>query len=93
MKAEFYSGFDANIGPRKSSFEMRDESEHRVRRRIVAPLYTQGSVLAFEPCVDRVIGLFCERMEGFVKEGEGSGRTMDMADWLRKYAFDIIGEM
>lgn len=89
MKAEFYSGFDANIGPRKSSFEMRDEGEHRVRRRIVAPLYTQGSVLAFEPCVDRVIGLFCERMEGFVKEG----RRVDMADWLRKYAFDVIGEM
>lgn len=91
MKAEFYSGFDANIGTRKSSFEMRDESEHRVRRRIVAPLYTQGSVLAFEPCVDRVIGLFCGRMEGFGKEGEG--RRVDMSDWLRKYAFDVIGEM
>lgn len=85
----FYSGFQTNISKRLGLFEERDEKKHAIRRRIVAPLYTQGSILQYEPCVDRVIALFYDRMEQMAKSGE----TFDMATWLRKYTFDVIGEI
>ncbi|GIZ49739.1 hypothetical protein CKM354_001276600 [Cercospora kikuchii] len=88
-KAEFYSGFDPSIGPRAGNFEERDEAKHSVRRRIVAPLYTQASILQFEPCVDRLIALFYEKMDFLVEEKAG----FDMSAWLRKYTFDVVGEI
>ncbi|KAF2212690.1 hypothetical protein CERZMDRAFT_3947, partial [Cercospora zeae-maydis SCOH1-5] len=88
-KAEFYSGFDPSISPRAGSFEERDEAKHSIRRRIVAPLYTQASILQFEPCVDRLIALFYERMELLAE----AKVEFDMSVWLRKYTFDVVGEI
>ena len=88
-KSAFYDGFDPHISPRKGNFEETDERKHGVRRRIVAPLYTQGAILEFEPRVDRLISLFYSRMEQFVNDG----RELDIAVWLRKYTFDVIGEI
>jgi hypothetical protein len=66
LKGEFYKGFRANIpGAGNDSFSEQDVNVHGARRRIQAPLYTQGSVLGYEPCVDRVIKLFCDRIDSF----------------------------
>ncbi|KAI5358672.1 putative cytochrome P450 [Septoria linicola] len=88
-KAEFYSGFDPSISLRAGNFEERDEAKHTLRRSIVAPLYTQASILQFEPCVDRLIALFYQRMETLAE----AGTQIDMSTWLRKYTFDVIGEI
>jgi cytochrome P450 len=88
-KAEFYEGFNPHISPRRGAFEEQDEKLHGIRRRIVAPLYTQSSILEFEPCVDRLIALFYRQMETF----ESENANFDMSVWLRKYTFDVVGEI
>lgn len=88
-KSAFYDGWNPHMAHRAGTFEERDEFLHSCRRRIVAPLYTQGSILEFEPCVDRCIALFYNQMEAFAN----SKQNFDMAIWLRKYTFDIVGEI
>jgi cytochrome P450 len=89
-KDEFYSSFITNINPKRiDGFSERDEAKHTERRRMLAHVYTQGAVLEYEPCVDRVISLFYRQMERFADTGE----TFDISLWLRKYTFDVIGEM
>ncbi|KAI7153473.1 cytochrome P450 [Hortaea werneckii] len=88
-KAEFYDGFWAHIGPRQDSFSETNEMKHSQRRRIQAPLYTQSAVLGYEPCVDRIIGLFHRRLDGFSRTSE----AFDISIWIRKYTFDVLGEI
>lgn len=89
-KGDFYDGFDPHVDrARTDGFSQRDEVKHGERRRIVAPLYTQGSVLQYEPCVDRLIDLFYSKMEQFSQTQE----TVDMSIWFKRYTFDVIGEM
>ncbi|EXJ86820.1 hypothetical protein A1O3_03774 [Capronia epimyces CBS 606.96] len=89
IKGEFYKGFDPKISKRQDNFTEQNEAAHARRRRTVAHLYTQAAVLEYEPSVDRCIALFYKRMEEFAE----SGAVIDMSIWLRKYTFDIIGEI
>ena len=89
IKDDFYDNFVTGISKRIDGFSERNEVKHTERRRMVAPIYTQGAVLEYEPCVDRVIALFYKQMEQFAATGE----DFDMSVWLRKYTFDVIGEM
>ncbi|EHY53724.1 hypothetical protein HRR83_003937 [Exophiala dermatitidis] len=89
VKGDFYLGFNPKISKRQDNFTEANEAAHTRRRRTVAHLYTQAAVLEYEPCVDRCIALFYKRMEEFA----ASGAVTDMAVWLRKYTFDIIGEI
>lgn len=88
-KSDFYAPFDSKISPTPDTFCSLDNATHDRRRRAVAPLYTQGAVLSYEPCVDRCIDLFQQRMEEIVDSKE----TSDMAMWFRRYTFDVIGEI
>lgn len=88
-KSGFYDGFHPNISKRRDAFCDRDDRHHATRKRITGPLYTQGNVLRREPQFDRVISLFYQQMERFVDREE----TFDVSIWLRKYTFDIIGEL
>ena len=87
--SQFYECFNPHIAHRRGGFEEADEKIHMVRRRILAPLYTQASILEFEPCVDRLISMFYAQMERFATRNE----VFDMSDWLRNYTFDVIGEI
>jgi cytochrome P450 len=89
QKAAFYDGFNPHLGGRRDAFSERDEQAHTERRRIVAPLYTQGTVLKYEHRFDKVIARFMERMSGYCNSSE----VFDMADCLRKYAHDVIGDL
>ena len=89
IKGEFYDNFITNISKRIDGFSERDEAKHTYRRRCISHLYTQGAILEYEPCVDHIITLFHSQVEKFAATGE----TFDMSVWLRKYTFDIIGEM
>lgn len=89
-KGDFYDGFDPHIpGSRTDSFSERDNNRHANRRRLIANLYTQGSILNYEPCVDRIIDLLYTRMETLSESGE----VFDMSVWLKRYTFDVIGEI
>ncbi|KAH6999325.1 cytochrome P450 oxidoreductase [Ilyonectria destructans] len=88
-KSNFYLPFDAKISPRPDNFAMVDDKAHSERRRAVAHIYTQAAALSYEPSVDRVIALFEQRM----KELSHSGDVFDMALWLRRYTFDVVGEI
>ncbi|KAK1003850.1 hypothetical protein LTR54_007614 [Friedmanniomyces endolithicus] len=82
--------FRSNIaGARHDSFSERDESKHAERRKIQAPLYTQGAVLKYEPCIDRII----ERLRSRLNSIACTSEVTDMSIWLRKYAFDVLGEI
>lgn len=89
LKSDFYNPFNAGISPRPDNFVVKDDKMHTERRRAVAHIYTQSAVLEYEPCIDRVIELFEKRMEQFSTSGE----VFDIALWMRKYTFDVIGEM
>ncbi|KAF9892137.1 hypothetical protein FE257_002543 [Aspergillus nanangensis] len=89
-KGNFYDGFDVHIpNARTDSFSERNEAKHSERRRLVASLYTQGNVLKYEPCVDRLIDCF----RGKMGELSESGEATDMSVWLTRYTFDVIGEI
>lgn len=88
-KATFYKSFDSGISHTPDSFCCLDSETHDRRRRAVAAFYAQAAVLEYEPCIDRCINLFHQRMEGLANTEEAT----DMALWLRKYTFDIIGEL
>ncbi|KAK8106921.1 uncharacterized protein PG998_008934 [Apiospora kogelbergensis] len=89
-KGEFYESFAPRIpGARIDGFSERDDVRNAERRRIIAPLYTQGNLLRYEPRVDRIIERFRERMEMLAESGE----TMEMSLWMERYAFDVIGEI
>lgn len=89
QKSDYYDGFNPHISDRLDAFCERDEAKHASRKKITAALYTPGSILSREPQFDRVIKLFYQQMERFVHSGE----IFDMSRWLRKYTFDIVGEL
>ena len=66
-KSKWYDTFDPHLSKRKDLFSEQDEKMASQRRRIVAHLYTQAAVLQYEPCIQRVIDLFVERMEIFAE--------------------------
>lgn len=88
-KTEFYSSFSPNIGGRPDSFTERDERVHDIVRKKIGSLFAIGAVLEYQPCVDRIVDLFCDCIDGFVASGE----TVDVSIWFRKYTFDVIGEL
>lgn len=88
-KTEFYDSFSSRIADRLDTFSVRDEKVHNIARKKIAHLFTPGTVLEYEPCVDRIIDIFCQCMDGFAESKE----TFDISVWFRKYSFDIIGEM
>ena len=89
-KGGFYDGFDSHYpNSRADGFSERDEAKNTERRRLIAGLYAQGNVLSYEPRVDRVIDLFYRKMEIFCESEEPA----DISLWLKRYTFDVIGEI
>lgn len=89
-KGAFYESFAPHIpGARIDGFSERDDARNAERRRIIAPLYTQGNLLRYEPRVDRIIERFRGRMEALADSGEPA----EMCLWMERYAFDVVGEI
>ena len=63
------------------TFSERDETIHAHRRKIVNGLYTQNSILEFEPRFNVLIDIFCERMADFAD----SGQEFDMSTWISRF--------
>ncbi|KZT64511.1 cytochrome P450 [Daedalea quercina L-15889] len=103
-KSNFY---DAFVSITRGLFNTRSRADHTRKRKVVAHVFSQKSVLEFEPYTrvhvsalftqwDRLCELGAKGLEG--KEGEGwrgeGGRLwMDCLPWFNYLAFDIIGDL
>ncbi|KZT25634.1 cytochrome P450 monooxygenase, partial [Neolentinus lepideus HHB14362 ss-1] len=104
LKSDFY---DAFVSIRRGLFNTRDRAEHARKRKIVSHIFSQKSVLEFEPHVrlyvgqlieqwDRLCDMAAKGMSG--EEGNGwkgrEGRLwLDSLPWYNYLAFDIIGDL
>ena len=103
LKSEFY---DAFVSIQRGLFNTRSRTQHARKRKIVSHIFSQKSVLEFEPHVrthlnalfrqwDRLCDDGAKGLSG--NEGEGgwhgrSGRVwFDCLPWYNYLAFDIIG--
>ncbi|KAI0945650.1 hypothetical protein AcW1_001822 [Taiwanofungus camphoratus] len=105
LKSEFY---DAFVSIQRGLFNTRSRPEHARKRKIVSHIFSQKSVLEFEPYTrmhvatlikqwDRLCELGAKGLSG--QEGEGGweghdGRVwLDCLPWYNYLAFDIIGDL
>ncbi|KAK0492671.1 cytochrome P450 monooxygenase [Armillaria luteobubalina] len=104
LKSSFY---DAFVSITQGLFNIRDRVNHSRKRKIVSHIFSQKSVLEFEPHVNRYIGqllgqwdrLYDDALKGMSgDEGEGwighDGQLwLDCLPWMNYLTFDIIGDL
>ncbi|KIY49616.1 cytochrome P450 [Fistulina hepatica ATCC 64428] len=105
LKSDFY---DAFVSISRGVFNTRDRAEHARKRKIISHIFSQKSVLEFEPHVRLYVGQLLDRWDALydsaVKglsgdDGEGGwfgrdGRLwLDCLPWANYLAFDIIGDL
>ncbi|KAJ3501164.1 hypothetical protein NLJ89_g9465 [Agrocybe chaxingu] len=105
LKSDFY---DAFVSIRRGVFNTRDRNEHARKRKIISHIFSQKSVVEFEPQIrvyvgllieqwDRLCGLAAKGMSGSDGEGgwkgEGGRLWLDCLPWANYLAFDIVGDL
>ncbi|TFY69584.1 hypothetical protein EVG20_g3094 [Dentipellis fragilis] len=104
IKSEFYEAF-VSIQP--GLFNIRDRVAHSRKRKIVSHIFSQKSVLDFEPHVREYVKMLLQQWDRLHdlalkgesgSEGEGwTGRDgklwLDCLPWFNYLAFDIIGDL
>lgn len=68
---------------------------HALKRRAAGPSYAMAAMQGLTDRVEAVIGLLCERLDGFCAAGAGGAAPveMDLGAWLHFFAFDVLGEV
>ncbi|PSR74400.1 hypothetical protein PHLCEN_2v9908 [Hermanssonia centrifuga] len=104
-KSNFY---DAFVSIQRGLFNTRSRPEHARKRKIVSHIFSQKSVLEFEPNVRLYVGQLIQQWDRLCDagakglsgdEGEGgwkgqNGRVwLDCLPWYNYLAFDIIGDL
>ncbi|GAB1203804.1 hypothetical protein APSETT445_002444 [Aspergillus pseudonomiae] len=84
-KSEFYD----SLGDPKNIFTVRDNEDHKDRRRKVASLYTMSAMVAYEDAVDRMTTLCIKKMN----ELAANRKLVSIPKFMQFYAFDVIGEI
>ncbi|KAF8652364.1 hypothetical protein AX16_004394 [Volvariella volvacea WC 439] len=105
LKSNFY---DAFVSIQRGVFNTRDRNDHTRKRKIISHIFSQKSVIEFEPhirsYVSQLIGQWDRLYHGAVKgesgnDGEGgwqgrNGRLwLDCLPWANYLAFDIVGDL
>ncbi|KAG6906545.1 hypothetical protein DXG01_013253 [Tephrocybe rancida] len=104
LKSNFY---DAFVSIRRGVFNTRDRAEHARKRKIVSHIFSQKSVVEFEPHIRLHVESFIRQWDrlcgeaekgGKGEEGEGwvgrGGRLwLDCLPWVNYLAFDIVGDL
>lgn len=104
LKSNFY---DAFVFMRPGLFNTRDRAEHTRKRKIVSHVFSQKSVLEFEPHIhhhistligiwDRMYGAALTRGSGTEGEGwygERSYLWINLLPWCNSLTFDITGDL
>jgi len=68
-------------------FSERDPHVHKALKRPVAQLFSMTNMRNFETYVDECTRIFEDAMSDL------EGQTVDLAQWLQWYAFDVIGSI
>ncbi|KAK9446818.1 cytochrome P450 family protein [Limtongia smithiae] len=76
-------------GTATSLFTERDEKWHGILRRKYANSYSVTALLEQEQYVDSTTEYFKQRLHEFVHDE----KSVDFGQWLKYYAFDVIGEI
>ncbi|KAI0316224.1 cytochrome P450 [Amylostereum chailletii] len=105
LKSNFY---DAFVSIQRGLFNSRDRAQHARKRKIVSHIFSQKSVLEFEPHVreyvktlmlqwDALCAKGAQGLRGDEGEGGWHGRDgrvwLDCLPWFNYLAFDIIGDL
>ncbi|KAH9976216.1 cytochrome P450 monooxygenase [Lactifluus volemus] len=105
LKSNFY---DAFVSITRGLFNTRDRAAHTRKRKIISHIFSQKSVLEFEPYVIGYVESFIQQWDrlcaGGAKglkgdDGEGGWRGhngwvwLDCLPWFNYLAFDIIGDL
>ncbi|KAF9698121.1 hypothetical protein EKO04_003935 [Ascochyta lentis] len=86
-KSKFYHPF--GLPDEYNIFSEPSISTHAKSKRPVAQLYSQTSLLSYEPFVDTCNTILLKRLEEYAQEG----KTLDVREMMQYYAFDVIGEI
>ncbi|CAI7666032.1 unnamed protein product [Penicillium manginii] len=89
IKSDFYLAFRAPYTRYPDHFTSTDEKVHAQRRRIVNGVYTMQSILQSEPYVNKCTEVLLQQLED-VADAKAS---IDLLEWTRMYAYDVIGEL
>lgn len=86
-KSKFYDPF----GPpdEYNIFSEQIVAVHAKMRRPMAHLYSQTTLLSYEPFVDTCNTILLKRLGEYAQEA----RTLDVREMMQLYAFDVIGEI
>lgn len=66
-------------------FSLRDKTAHSQRRRLLSHAFSQSNLHDCEPLIHTEISKLVKAVQG------GAGKPMDMLNWFRLAAFDIVG--
>ncbi|KAK2767516.1 hypothetical protein FQN54_003673 [Arachnomyces sp. PD_36] len=90
VKSQFYPVQAAVSGSQTllSLFTILDEKEHADVKRSVNSAFSMSAMVQYEPMVNSTTEVFLDQTE---KLYASEGKTVDFANWLQFYAFDVIG--
>lgn len=63
---------------------------HKLIKNPIAPLFALSNVLVFEDLVEEVLSCLSRQLD---KRFINSGTEFDFGEWLRYFAFDVMGTM
>ncbi|KAK4185186.1 putative cytochrome P450 pisatin demethylase-like protein [Podospora australis] len=88
-KTDFYSAFSARWARYPEHFASTNPVVHAARRKQVNHIYSMTNVSRYEDRIDACTNVFMERM----RELADKKQPVELTDWFRWYAFDVIGEL
>jgi cytochrome P450 len=86
-KSRYYDAF-AKAGEH-NLFSEPNLAAHAKIRRPLAQLYSQTTLLSYEPFVDTCNAILIKKLDEYAQ----NGKTLDVRELLQFYAFDMIGEI
>ncbi|PPQ92268.1 hypothetical protein CVT25_008576 [Psilocybe cyanescens] len=104
LKSDFY---DAFVSIARGIFNTRDRGEHARKRKIVSHIFSQKSVVEFEPQIREYVAMLLRQWdrlydlsqrglsgsEGEGWKGDGDRLWLDCLPWANYLAFDIVGDL
>ncbi|KAJ7126286.1 cytochrome P450 [Mycena epipterygia] len=105
LKSTFY---DAFVSIQRGLFNTRDRKQHARKRKIVSHIFSQKSVVEFEPHIRLYVGMLLAQWDRLAASaakglsgddgdggwvGRGGRLWLDLLPWVNYLAFDIIGDL
>ncbi|KAI1839352.1 hypothetical protein JX266_014437, partial [Neoarthrinium moseri] len=95
LKTDFYKVNDAmqNGNRIQNVFSTRDKALHAKYMRPIHKLFSLHHILSQEHLFSRTLMQLCQHLEERFIDGENTGLTCDLAQWIEFYCWDVDGEV